>query len=105
MLSSSIQKIAHESHFRARIYMETIRLESHEWHVNRTAKKIVQRCRQRAVSNPKVLNYAVTTLMRVFGIPRAMAVAILFCEVEIREVGPNETLEFNWPNNGSLEAW
>ena len=85
--------------------METIRLESHEWHVNRTAKKIVQRCRQRAVRNPKVLNYAVTTLIRVFGIPRPMAVAILFCEVEIREIGPNGTLEFNWPNNGSLEDY
>ena len=89
--------------FKARINMETIRLESHEWHVNRTAKKIVQRCRQRAVRNPKVLNYAVTTLIRIFGIPRPMAVAVLCREVEVREVGPNGTLEFNWPNNGSLE--
>jgi hypothetical protein len=85
--------------------METIRLESHEWHVNRTAKKIVQRCRQLVKISRKAVHQVVTTLAKIFGIPRPIAVAVLYGEVQVRAVDLNGTLEFNWPNNGSLEAW
>tara|TARA_Y100000385_G_C13043728_1_gene616485 strand:- start:578 stop:835 length:258 start_codon:yes stop_codon:yes gene_type:complete len=85
--------------------MKTIRMESHESHINRTAEQIVQRCRQRVRTNRKAVHEAATTLTRIFGIPRPMAVAVLYGEVQVRAVDLNRTLEFNWPNNGSLKAW
>ena len=85
--------------------MDTFRLESHEGFKNRSAEIIVKRCRQRVRTNRKAVHQVVTTLARIFGIPRPIAVAVLYGEVQVRAVDLNGTLEFNWPNNGSLEAW
>ena len=90
---------------KAKVCMDTFRLESHEGFKNRSAEIIVKRCRQRVRTNPKAVHQVVTTLARIFGIPRPIAVAVLYGEVQVRAVDLDGTLEFNWPNNGSLEAW
>ena len=90
---------------KAKVCMDTFRLESREGHKNHSAERIVKRCRQRVKTNRKAVHQVVTTLAKIFGIPRPIAVAVLYGEVQVRSVDPDGTIEFNWPNNGSLEAW
>ena len=90
---------------KVKVCMNTFRLESHGGYKNRSAERIVKRCRQRVKTNRKAVHQVVTTLAKIFDIPRPIAVAVLYGEVQVTAVDPNGTLEFNWPNNGSLEAW
>ena len=86
--------------------MKTYRLERvMDGPLRMSGKIMVQLFSSKLKDDRKEFHILRDRLSDAFGLPRPVATAVLFGEINLRVVKKNGTLEFNWPNDGSLEDY